>query len=151
MKSFYSISLVVATLIRFYTYLLSITPWRCFCGIRVSYTDIFFCAFLQSAGGFYFCPMIVPPLRQICLYSPLIEVGVLPTERTKSHFVTLCAPVWARKCIFYSTRVASSRSVLIYRKVELSYILKKPRHLYQMSGSYFLIKYYWSVFYTFVS
>ena len=32
--------------------------------------------------------------------------------RTKSHFVTLCAPVWARKCIFNSTRVASLRSIL---------------------------------------
>ena len=32
--------------------------------------------------------------------------------RTKSHLVTLCASVSARKCIFNSTRVASLRSIL---------------------------------------
>ena len=34
--------------------------------------------------------------------------------RTKSHFVTLCAPMWARKCIFISTWGASLRSIFSF-------------------------------------
>ncbi len=46
-------------------------------------------------------------------------------KEKKCHNVTLCAPVWARKCIFNSTWVASLRSIFCFIGKGISYKAKK--------------------------